>query len=182
MYSMDENAMSRCDHAFSFVLPFVVLIIVPAFLLVLSTDHSLGWEIDPVVNILLRLVGFTLIFSGVALLVVCIRLFSRIGQGTLAPWAPTRKLVVEGPYRRTRSPMISGVLIVLLGESILFSSLPILSWFLLAWAINHIYFIKSEEPALLARFGGDYRVYKENVPRWIPRRTPWYPETNHEGD
>ena len=182
MYSMDENAMSRRDHALSFVLPFVVLIIVPVFLLVLSTDWSLGWEFDPLINILLTLAGFALVLSGVALLVVCIRLFSRIGQGTLAPWAPTEKFVVEGPYRRTRSPMISGVLIVLLGESILFSSLPIFSWFVLAWAINHIYFIKSEEPGLLVRFGDDYRVYKENVPRWIPRRTPWYPETNHGGD
>lgn len=182
MCSMDENAMTRRDQAFSFVLPFVVLIVVPVLLSVLSTDYSLGWESDPVISITLILLGFAFIFSGITLLVVCIRLFSRIGQGTLAPWAPAQKLVVEGPYRRTRSPMISGVLIVLLGESILFSSLAIFSWFVLAWAMNHIYFIKSEEPALLARFGDDYRVYKENVPRWIPRRTPWYPETNHEGD
>jgi len=182
MNSMVEKAMSRRDHAFSFVLPFVVLIIVPAFLLMLSTDSFLAWESDPVINILLKSAGFALMFSGVALLVVCIRLFSRIGQGTLAPWAPTQKLVVEGPYRRTRSPMISGVLIVLLGESILFSSLSIFFWFVLAWAMNHIYFIMSEEPALLARFGDDFRVYMENVPRWIPRRTPWYPEPNHESN
>lgn len=182
MYSMDESAMSRRDHPFSFVLPFVVLIIIPAFLLILSTDCSLAWEFDPVINILLMVVGFALMFSGVALLVVCIRLLSRIGQGTLAPWAPTQKIVVEGPYRRTRSPMLSGVLIVLLGESILFSSLSIFFWFALAWAMNHIYFIKSEEPALLARFGDDFRLYMENVPRWIPRRTPWCPEANHEGN
>jgi protein-S-isoprenylcysteine O-methyltransferase Ste14 len=31
----------------------------------------------------------------------------------------------------------------------------------------------SEEPMLESRFGEDYRVYRRNVPRWIPRFTPW---------
>jgi protein-S-isoprenylcysteine O-methyltransferase Ste14 len=109
-------------------------------------------------------------------------MFSRIGEGTLAPWAPTKHIVVTGLYRHVRNPMISGVLIALLGEAILFSSFSIFLWFILASIVNHVYFIKSEEPGLLARFGDEYRVYWENVPRWIPRRTPWYPEYNQEDD
>jgi protein-S-isoprenylcysteine O-methyltransferase Ste14 len=31
----------------------------------------------------------------------------------------------------------------------------------------------SEEPGLEKRFGDDYRRYKANVPRWIPRLRPW---------
>lgn len=174
--------VSKRDHASSFALPFVVLIIVPVLLLALSSDYSVGWESGLVVDLLLLPVAIMLIGSGLTLLAACIRLFSRIGQGTLAPWAPPRKLVVVGPYRRTRSPMISGVLMVLLGESILFSSLAILSWFVLAFILNHVYFIKSEEPGLLGRFGDDFRVYKKNVPRWIPRCTPWCPEGNGDGD
>jgi protein-S-isoprenylcysteine O-methyltransferase Ste14 len=27
------------------------------------------------------------------------------------------------------------------------------------------------------RFGDSYLEYKRNVPRWIPRMTPWYPNT-----
>jgi protein-S-isoprenylcysteine O-methyltransferase Ste14 len=30
-----------------------------------------------------------------------------------------------------------------------------------------------EEPGLVKRFGEDYLSYKRNVPRWIPRWTPW---------
>ena len=30
-----------------------------------------------------------------------------------------------------------------------------------------------EEPGLAKRFGDDYLHYKQNVPRWIPRLTPW---------
>jgi protein-S-isoprenylcysteine O-methyltransferase Ste14 len=98
--------------------------------------------------------------------------FLKTSDGTMAPWAPPKKLVVVGLYRHTRSPMISGVLLAVLGESILFTSLTILVLFVFFWALNHIYFIFSEEPGLLARFGEDLRVYKENVPRWISRSEP----------
>jgi protein-S-isoprenylcysteine O-methyltransferase Ste14 len=40
-------------------------------------------------------------------------------------------------------------------------------------AINHVYFVLSEEPGLEARFGDAYRRYKANVPRWIPTLKPW---------
>ncbi|MFW9959314.1 MAG: hypothetical protein ACFFCT_14700, partial [Candidatus Odinarchaeota archaeon] len=59
-------------------------------------------------------------------------------------------------------------------------SLSIFAWFVLSLIGNHIYFIMSEEPGLLARFGNEYRLYMANVPRWIPRRTPWYQEGQQE--
>jgi len=40
-------------------------------------------------------------------------------------------------------------------------------------AINCVYFLLYEEPGLERRFGEEYLSYKRNVPRWIPRRTPW---------
>jgi protein-S-isoprenylcysteine O-methyltransferase Ste14 len=69
--------------------------------------------------------------------------------------------------------MISGVLMTLLGESVVFGSIGIFIWFLLFFIVNHIYFIYSEEPGLERRFGQEYLVYKKNVPRWIPRLKPW---------
>ena len=41
------------------------------------------------------------------------------------------------------------------------------------FGLNSIYFILKEEPDLQKRFGEDYKKYKENVPRWIPRWKPW---------
>ena len=69
--------------------------------------------------------------------------------------------------------MISSVLAILLGETIAFGSLGIFIWFLLFFGINNVYFVLSEEPGLEKRFGEDYRIYKKNVPRWIPRLRPW---------
>jgi protein-S-isoprenylcysteine O-methyltransferase Ste14 len=111
--------------------------------------------------------------AGLTLLAHTILLFARRGRGTLAPWAPTQRLVVTGVYRHVRNPMISGVLAVLLGETLLFQSLPLLAWAGLFALVNAIYMPLIEEPGLEKRFGNDYRTYKNNVPRWLPRLTPW---------
>ena len=48
-------------------------------------------------------------------------------------------------------------------------------WPGLAVAANAVYFPLVEEQGLERRFGDDYRLYKANVPRWVPRLTPWTP-------
>jgi protein-S-isoprenylcysteine O-methyltransferase Ste14 len=96
-----------------------------------------------------------------------------VGKGTLAPWDPTSRLVVRGPYRHVRNPMISGVLGILLGEAVLLGSVPLLVWFGLVLALNAVYMPLVEEPGLRSRFGEDYETYKANVPRWVPRLRPW---------
>jgi len=69
----------------------------------------------------------------------------------------------------------------LLGESLLFHSKNIFTWFVLFFIINYVYFILSEEPGLEKRFGAEYLEYKRNVPRWIPRLKPWKPEEKKSG-
>ena len=101
------------------------------------------------------------------------RLFVHRGEGTPAPWDPPKKLVVSGPYRHVRNPMITGVLLVLTAESLLFVSWPLFGWMVAFFILNTAYFLKFEEPGLERRFGQDYRLYKADVPRWIPRLRPW---------
>jgi hypothetical protein len=49
------------------------------------------------------------------------------------------------------------------------------------FSLGEVYIPFFEEPGLERRFGGDYTRYRENVPRWIPRLTPWQP-TGDEQD
>ena len=107
-----------------------------------------------------------------------VRLFVRQGEGTPAPWDPPQKLVVAGPYRHVRNPMITSVLLMLGGEALVFQSSAIAAWLIVFFVVNGVYFPMSEEKGLEARFGDDYRRYKQNVPRWLPRPTPWYPENS----
>jgi protein-S-isoprenylcysteine O-methyltransferase Ste14 len=150
------------------LLPGIVAGAVPALIVARSDGAGVRWGV-PVVA------GIALMAVGLALLVQTIALFATVGRGTLAPWDPTRRLVVRGPYRRVRNPMISGVLFVLLGEAALWRSLPLLVWFAVVLAVNAVYFPLVEEPGLRRRFGADYDAYRAAVPRWLPRLRPWRP-------
>jgi protein-S-isoprenylcysteine O-methyltransferase Ste14 len=107
------------------LLPGVVTLVVPAAILVALDAPDVGWGLDGAAAALPVLLGLGLIGAGVALWTWTVRLFARIGKGTLAPWDPTQRLVVAGPYRHVRNPMITAVLSVLLGEAALFGS-PVL--------------------------------------------------------
>lgn len=161
------------SHIISFVLPFAVLIIIPVIILWYTEDFRGGLRPGVPYDAILVAVGIIVIAFGLFLLIWTIMLFINIGKGTLAPWAPTSKLVVSGPYKYVRNPMITGVLMALIGETVLFFSAGLLIWSALFFIINHIYFIFSEEPGLLKRFGNEYSGYKKNVPRWVPRFSPW---------
>jgi protein-S-isoprenylcysteine O-methyltransferase Ste14 len=148
------------------LLPFTVAVIVPIVLLGARTPGSspLGVVSGGVVMLLgLGLVGRTIAH------------FATRGQGTLAPWDPPRRLVVTGIYRYARNPMITGVLLVLVGESLLFASTRVATWAAVVFAVNAVYLPLVEEPDLVSRFGEDYEEYRRHVPRWVPRLTPWHP-------
>ncbi len=102
-----------------------------------------------------------------------IRLFFKIGKGTLAPWNPTQKLVIQGPYKYCRNPMITGVLSILFAEALWFNNSIIMVWMLLFFVISTLYFFYKEEPDLQKRFGSAYTQYKKHVPRWIPKLKPY---------
>lgn len=156
------------------VLPGLGVIGIPALTLVL-TDFEAGWGLDGALQALPVVLGVALISAGLSLMYRTIALFAREGEGTLAPWDPTQKLVVRGPYRFVRNPMIVGVLSVVLGEAALFGSPALLVWGAIFFALNAVWFPFVEEPGLMERFGHDYERYRRNVPRWLPRRTPWTP-------
>ncbi len=118
--------------------------------------------------------GLVAALAGLALAVWTVRLFLVEGRGTPAPWDPPRKLVVRGPYRYLRNPMISGVLSMLAAEALMLRSWPLAAWMAVFFAANAVYFPLIEEKGLERRFGDDYRRYKANVPRWVPRLTPWF--------
>ncbi len=158
------------------LLPFNVIVTIPLIMLFLGEWEGLKLSLTSNKDMLIITAGVAVAAIGVFLLAATIRLFIAIGLGTLAPWEPPQKLVIEGPYRYVRNPMISGVSLILAGESILFSSHYFLIWLIVFFLINHTYFLLVEEPGLNKRFGEKYEIYKQNVPRWLPRLTPWEEE------
>ncbi len=170
--SNNKSASVLSHLAAILALPFNVTVVIPALLLYFFSFH-IGWGLLPILMVTVVFVGGIMVAAGLFLLVTTIKQFARQGKGTLAPWDPPKKLVIEGSYRYSRNPMISGVSIVLLGEVIIFGSIPLLIWFLYFTITNNIYIIKREEPLLEKQFGDEYLEYKRNVPRIIPRSKTW---------
>lgn len=142
------------------LLPGTVAVVVPA--LIVWTG---GTNIEPVTAI----VGAVLAAVGLALVVWTVALFVRNGRGTLAPWDPTSHLVISGPYRYVRNPMITGVATILAGEALFFRSLGVAIELAAFLAVNALYFPLVEEPGMRRRFGSEYDEYSARVPRWLPR-------------
>jgi protein-S-isoprenylcysteine O-methyltransferase Ste14 len=156
------------------LLPAVATIAVPAAL-VLLTDERAGWGLEGALAALPIAIGAALLTAGLGLFAWTVGLFASAGRGTLAPWDPTRRLVVRGVYRHVRNPMISGVALVLFGEAALLGSWPLLAWSLIFLLLNAVYIPLVEERGLERRFAEGYRSYRRNVPAWIPRLKPWQP-------
>jgi protein-S-isoprenylcysteine O-methyltransferase Ste14 len=153
------------------ILPFTVAVLIPLRI-------AQRYAIEPAfggsaVATALQLAGIALLGVGFSLFAASLRRFASEGQGTLAPWDPPRVLVVRGPYRYVRNPMISGVIFVLFGEGLALRSLPHGLWAAAFLALNLIYIPLVEEPRLAQRFGDPYREYCRHVSRFLPRLSPW---------
>lgn len=157
------------------ILPGTALVFIPAVILWLSRDgpHAATAAAPASVRFWC---GAPVLGAGLVLAVWTVRLLVSKGQGTPGPWDPPTRFVVAGPYAHVRNPMITGAILILLGEALLLGSWPVAGWALVFFLINTVYFPFVEEPGLERRFGEDYRRYKTHVPRWVPRLTPYRPD------
>jgi len=115
------------------------------------------------------MVGFLPLLSGVVLYLWCAGTFTFIGKGTPAPIDAPKVLVIQGPYQWVRNPMYIAVLLVVIGEAILFRSFLLVGYALLVWLVVHLFVVFVEEPSLRGQFGGSYETYLRTVRRWLPR-------------
>ena len=120
-----------------------------------------------------RAAGMLLIAAGLPGLIDSFARFALQGLGTPAPIAPPRNLVVTGLYRYVRNPIYVAVVAVILGQGILFGDGRLLIYGGLLWLAFHAIVLAYEEPVLAESFGAQYEDFRANVPRWIPRLTPW---------
>ena len=150
------------------ILPGTVLVFVQTAILIVSrgTRFSLDLQYPTEVTFFLAM---AIVSTGGYLAVRTATLFTKSGDGTPAPWEPPKKLVIAGPYRYVRNPMIAGAILILLGETVLFNSWPLFLWTIIFLAGKMLYLPFIEEKELKQRFGEPYLEYVTHVPRWIPR-------------
>ena len=149
----------------------VFLLIAPGFFAGVVPWRITRWQLQPprLGVFWLRVLGALLIIAGIPPLLDSFARFAWQGLGTPAPVFPTKHLVVTGFYRHVRNPMYVGVTAVIFGQGLLFSNVRLLEYGLALWLGAYIFVVFYEEPKLTRRFGDEYREFRNNVPRWIPR-------------
>src|ERR1041385_5498084 len=167
-----EGAMRKTIALLGSAIFFAVAPSVLAGLIPWSMTH---WEFGPPFLDLdaTRAVGILLIAAGLPGLIDSFARFALEGLGTPAPVAPPQNLVVTGLYRYVRNPIYVAVVAVILGQALLFGDWRLLWYGALLWLFFHVWVVAIEEPTLKQTFGTEYESFLTNVPRWIPRLTPW---------
>ncbi len=147
----------------------------------ISLIHSLLWsliflialpllivnlfDVKPSQKILLAVNGILFIISGI---LICLRamyvLAKKKGTTTLAFKA--KGIVKEDIYSRVRNPIYVGVILILIGETLIFPSLYMLLYTFSLFLLLHLWLIFVEEPFLQKNFGREFEEYKREVPRW----------------
>ena len=120
-----------------------------------------------------RFIGGLLATLGVIGLLDSFTRFALEGVGTPAPVFPTQHLVVTGLYRYVRNPMYVAVVVAILGQGLILGNVALLAYGGLVWLLFHLFVLVYEEPTLGTTFDAEYQSFCAEVPRWIPRFTPW---------
>jgi len=114
------------------------------------------------------IVGSFMIISGLIIILSAIILFKKY-QTTITPLNPSNatKLITDGIYKFSRNPMYLGLLLVLLGISIIINLTG--GFFLIPLFILYLnlFQIIPEENAMVDLFKDEFLDYKKNVRRWI---------------
>lgn len=94
----------------------------------------------------------------------------QVGNIEISP--KTKNLVISGPYKYTRNPMLFGACLMYFGFAVYLNSLTAVIMVVL-FTIAMLIFVKlSEEKRLLKDFGKSYADYRQKVSMFIP----WIPK------
>jgi len=135
----------------------------------LLVDWVCGWPRWPLQDGLVVAAGL-LLASGLWVVDRATRDFSRFGDGTPAPQAPPKRLVVDGVYAWCRHPMwfgydlaAFGIILFCRSWGMLVVSFPIFI------ALQVRFLRRREERLLVKRFKDEYLNYRRRVPLLLPR-------------
>ncbi len=139
-----------------------------------SFDHLIGIKLIPIaglrVTVAIILSLFGLLFA----------LWSLVDQNRIGKGGPvellnvdvspkTQNLVVTGPYKYTRNPMLFGTCIyyyalaVYLNSMIVFATVTLFMIFMLIFVVK-----LTEEPRLRKDFGSEFEEYRQRVSMFVP--------------
>jgi len=149
---------------YGFIGPFSILYIIPRFLMNALNIKAKGGFGIPAFETL----GILLMWSGAAIAIWCTLLMLLRGKGTPLVTSAPQNIMDQNIYSVVRHPMMWSILIVTLGEAIMYGQIILFVWLIALSRILNLIVLNYEEPQLERRFGESWSKYCQEVPRWIP--------------
>ncbi|WP_249185793.1 methyltransferase family protein [Microbacterium paraoxydans] len=144
----------------------VFLVALPAVIAVV--EHR--WGLHVPFPVAVRVAGVVLFAVAFALSMWSATAMSMRGEGTPLPSAMPRRLVVAGPYRFVRNPMAVGGIAQGVAVGLMAGSWLVVLYALCGSLVWNALVRPLEEADLEARFGAEFRTYRDRVACWVPRR------------
>lgn len=110
------------------------------------------------------LLGYGFLFFGIALLI----------RGWREVYRASRegRLATTGLYGVVRHPQYTGIFLALFGQLIHWPTILTLALFpLIVWV--YVRLARKEEASMIEPYGDEYRLYRQRVPMFFPRRGEW---------
>lgn len=159
---------------------FLVLVPVGLFRLSRALDHLTGIVLIPITGLRLTIAA-VLCLSGLVFALWSIIVQNTVGRGGPLEFAgievspKTQNLVVTGPYRYTRNPMLFGACAYYYAVAVYCNSVIAAAAVVLFMTFMLIFVKLTEEPRLLKDFKNDYEEYCRRVSMFIP----WTPKRHN---
>jgi protein-S-isoprenylcysteine O-methyltransferase Ste14 len=153
----------------------LVIILFPSIIYLASFLLDKLYELELIQNIVLRwIIVIILLISGFIFGIWSIIIQNIVGQGgplelsniEISP--KTKKLVVSGPYKFSRNPMLFGTFLAYLAGAIFINSINALLMVFLFILCMLLFIVKNEEKRLVKDFGKQYEEYRKRTSMFIP--------------
>jgi len=111
-----------------------------------------------------ELLGIIFLWIGAALAVWCTILMNVFGKGTPLVTSAPKKILTHNVYSYIRHPMMWSLLIVVLGEALMYGQPILFIWLIALARVLYLIVLNYEEPQLERRFGESWKNIVKKFP------------------
>ena len=159
----------------------LVIVLVPSIIYVITSLCDSVYRIEIIQNVAIRwIIIMILLVTGLVYGIGSVIIQNTVGQGgpveigniEISP--KTKNLVVSGPYKYTRNPMLFGTFLMYLAFALFINSITAVVFVGAIFVFMLTVVVKMEEQRLLKDFGKQYEEYQKKVSMFIP----WFQRKN----
>jgi len=153
----------------------LVIVLVPSIIYIITSLFDNVYRIEIIQNTIIRwIIIVILLVIGLIYGIWSVIIQNTIGEGgpveigniEISP--KTKNLVVSGPYKYTRNPMLFGTLLIYLAFALFINSITSVVLVSAIFVFMLSVVVKMEEKRLLKDFGNQYEEYRKKVSMFIP--------------